>query len=353
MKAIAAYGSLPCSDPGAFALVDLPDPAPGPHDLLVRVEAVAVNPVDTKVRSGLPGPGSGAAPRLLGWDCAGVVEATGAAVASFVPGDRVWFAGDISRPGCNAERVLVEEAICGRRPANLTAAEAAALPLTGLTAWEALFERLRLDPEGADAGRSLLIIGGAGGVGSIAIQLARRAGLVVIATASRLESRAWCERMGASHVVDHSQPLAPQLVGLGLEEVDAIANFSDTDAYWPVMAELIRPQGAIVAIVGNRAPLDLNLLKAKSVSFHWEFMFTRPQFRTPDRGRQGEILQRLAELVEAGEIRSTATTHLEPISPGNLAQAHALLKGGRTLGKIVLQGWESAGGPAAAHAAPV
>ena len=145
MKAIAAYGSLPCSDPGAFALVDLPDPAPGPHDLLVRVEAVAVNPVDTKVRSGLPGPGSGAAPRLLGWDCAGVVEATGAAVASFVPGDRVWFAGDISRPGCNAERVLVEEAICGRRPANLTAAEAAALPLTGLTAWEALFERLRLD----------------------------------------------------------------------------------------------------------------------------------------------------------------------------------------------------------------
>jgi zinc-binding alcohol dehydrogenase family protein len=353
MKAIAAYGSLPCSDPGAFALVDLPDPVPGPHDLLVRVEAVAVNPVDTKVRSGLPGPGSGAAPRLLGWDCAGVVEAIGAAVASFVPGDRVWFAGDISRPGCNAERVLVEEAICGRRPANLNAAEAAALPLTGLTAWEALFERLRLDPEGADAGRSLLIIGGAGGVGSIAIQLARRAGLVVIATASRLESRAWCERMGASHVVDHSQPLAPQLVGLGLEEVDAIANFSDTDAYWPVMAELIRPQGAIVAIVGNRAPLDLNLLKAKSVSFHWEFMFTRPQFRTPDRGRQGEILQRLAELVEAGEIRSTATTHLESISPGNLAQAHALLEGGRTLGKIVLQGWESAGGPAAAHAAPV
>jgi len=353
MKAIAAYGSLPCSDPGAFALVDLPDPVPGPHDLLVRVEAVAVNPVDTKVRSGLPGPCSGAAPRLLGWDAAGVVEAIGNAVESFAPGDRVWFAGDISRPGCNAERVLVEEAICSRRPANLSAAEAAALPLTGLTAWEALFERLGLDPEGADAGRSLLIIGGAGGVGSIAIQLARRAGLVVIATASRPESRAWCERMGASHVVDHSQPLAPQLVGLGLEEVDAIANFSDTDAYWPVMAELIRPQGAIVAIVGNRAPLDLNLLKAKSVSFHWEFMFTRPQFRTPDRGRQGEILQRLAELVEAGEIRSTATTHLEPITAENLARAHALLEGGRTLGKIVLQGWEGGGGFAVAPAASV
>jgi len=351
MKAIAAYGSLPCSDPEAFALVDLPDPVPGPHDLLVRVEAVAVNPVDTKVRSGLPGPGAGAPPRLLGWDAAGVVEATGDAVESFAPGDRVWFAGDISRPGCNAERVLVEEAICGHRPANLSAAEAAALPLTGLTAWEALFDRLGLDPEGADAGRSLLILGGAGGVGSIAIQLARRAGLVVIATASRPESRAWCERLGSSHVVDHGQPLAPQLAALGLPEVDAIANFSDTDAYWPVMAELIRPQGAIVAIVGNRAPLDLNLLKAKSVSFHWEFMFTRPQFRTPDRGRQGEILERLAELVEAGEILSTAVTRLEPISPETLARAHALLEGGRTLGKIVLQGWEGGGGFAAPHAA--
>jgi zinc-binding alcohol dehydrogenase family protein len=264
----------------------------------------------------------------------------------FVPGDRVWFAGDISRPGCNAERVLVEEAICGHRPANLSAAEAAALPLTGLTAWEALFERLGLDPEGANAGRSLLILGGAGGVGSIAIQLARRAGLIVIATASRPESRAWCERMGASHVVDHRQPLAPQLAALGLPEVDSIANFSDTDAYWQAMAELIRPQGAIVAIVANRSPLDLNLLKAKSVSFHWEFMFTRPQFRTADSGRQGEILERLAELVEAGAIRSTATTFLVPISPENLARAHALLEGGRTLGKIVLQGWE--GGAATA-----
>jgi zinc-binding alcohol dehydrogenase family protein len=343
MKAIAAFGGVPCSAPGAFALVELPDPLPGPHDLLVRVEAWAVNPVDTKVRSGLPGPGAGAPPRLLGWDAAGVVEAIGDSVVRFVPGDRVWFAGDISRPGCNAERVLVEEAICDHRPANLSAADAAALPLTGLTAWEALFERLGLDPEGADAGRSLLILGGAGGVGSIAIQLARRAGLMVIATASRPESRAWCERMGASHVVDHSQPLVPQLAALGLPEVDTIANFSDTDAYWAVMAELIRPQGAIVAIVANRAPLDLNLLKAKSVSFHWEFMFTRPQFRTPDRGRQGEILERLAELVEAGEIQSTALTRLTPITPTNLATAHGLLESGRAIGKIVLEGWEGHG----------
>lgn len=343
MKAIAAYGGVPSSDPGAFAVVDLPDPVPGPHDLLVRVEAVAVNPVDTKVRAGLPGPGAGAPPRLLGWDAAGVVEATGEAVARFAPGDRVWFAGDISRPGCNAERVLVEELICSRRPATLSAADAAALPLTGLTAWEALFERLGVDPEGADAGRSLLILGGAGGVGSIAIQLARRAGLVVIATASRPESRAWCERMGARHVVDHRQPLAPQLAALGLAEVDWIANLSDTDTYWPAMAELIRPQGAIVAIVGNRAPLDLNLLKAKSVSFHWEFMFTRPQFRTADRGRQGEILERLAQLLDAGELQGTASTRLAPIDAATLARAHALLEGGRTLGKIVLTGWDSDG----------
>jgi len=345
MKAIAAFGGLPCGDPGAFALVELPEPVPGPHDLLVRVEAMAVNPVDTKVRDGLPAPGAGAPVRLLGWDAAGVVEATGDAVKHFVPGDRVWFAGDISRPGCNAKQVLVEAAICGHRPANLSAAEAAALPLTSLTAWEALFERLGLDPEGADGGRSLLILGGAGGVGSIAIQLARRAGLVVIASASRPESRAWCERMGANHVVDHGQPLAPQLAALGLTEVDTIANFSDTDAYWPVMAELIRPQGAIVAIVGNRAPLDLNLLKAKSVSFHWEFMFTRPQFRTPDRGMQGEILERLAQLVEAGELCTTLTTHLSPISTANLALAHGRLEEGRSIGKIVLEGWEGSGSP--------
>ena len=341
MRAIAAWGGGSGGDPACFEAIVLPEPAPGPHDLLVRVEALAVNPVDTKVRASLPtrSEAGAAAPRLLGWDAAGVVEAVGAAVTAFRAGDRVWFAGDISRPGCCAERVLVEEAIVGPWPATLDAAEAAALPLTGLTAWEALFERLGLDPAGGDAGRSLLILGGAGGVGSIAIQLARRAGLRVIATASRPESRAWCEAMGADAVIDHSQPLAPQLAELGLSEVDAIANFSDTDAYWPVMAELIRPQGAIVAIVGNRAPLDLNLLKAKSVSFHWEFMFTRPQFQTPDRAEQGVILRRLAEAVEAGELRSTLRTSLHPISPDTLAQAHGLLESGRSIGKIALEGW--------------
>ena len=342
-NAIAAHGGVSSQDPRAFRLVQLPDAIPGPHDLLVRVESLAVNPVDTKVRAGLPGPEAptqpGAVPRLLGWDAAGEVEACGAAVRGFGPGDAVWFAGDINRQGCYGERVLVEAAICGHRPPKLSAAEAAALPLTGITAWEALFERLGLDPEGADAGRSLLILGGAGGVGSIAIQLARRAGLVVIATASRNESKAWCEQLGADHVLNHQHPLAPQLAPLGYEQLDAIANFSDTDAYWPVMAELIRPQGAIVAIVGNRSPLDLNLLKAKSASFHWEFMFTRPQFQTADRGEQGAILARLAQLVEAGELFSTLTTELTPINPTNLARAHGLLESGRTIGKIVLTGW--------------
>ncbi|MFN5119085.1 MAG: zinc-binding alcohol dehydrogenase family protein [Cyanobacteriota bacterium] len=336
MHAIAAEAGSDGESSVRLRSIELPAPEPGPHDLLVRVEAVAVNPVDHKVLASLR---PGDPPRVAGWDGAGVVERVGATVTRFRSGDAVIFAGDIRRPGCFAEQVLVEEAICAPRPANLSAAEAAALPLTGLTAWEALFERLGLDPEGGSAGRSQLILGAAGGVGSIALQLARRAGLVVIATASRPESRAWCERMGATHVVDHRRPLPPQLAALGLPEVDAIANFHDTDAYWQVMAELIRPQGAIVAIVGNRAPLDLNLLKAKSVSFHWEFMFTRPQFQTADRGIQGEILTRLAALVETGELGSTAATRFAPINAANLARAHGLLEAGSTIGKIVLEGW--------------
>lgn len=336
MRAIVARRALPCSDPTSLVDVQLPEPSPGPHDLLIQVEAVAVNPVDTKVRASLP---ADAAPRVLGWDGAGTVLAAGGAVSGLGVGDRVWFAGDITRAGCQAERVAVDARLCARRPGSLTAAQAAALPLTGLTAWEALFDRLGNDPEGADAGRSLLLLGGAGGVGSIAIQLARRAGLRVVASASRPESRAWVEQLGAEAVVDHAAPLAPQLAALGLPQVDQIACFSDTDSHWAAMAELIRPQGAIVAIVGNREPLDLNLLKAKSVSFHWEYMFTRAQFRTPDMARQGEILARLAELVDGGSLRSTATRVLEPIDAANLRLAHGLLEEGRMIGKLVLQGW--------------
>jgi zinc-binding alcohol dehydrogenase family protein len=218
---------------------ELPEPTPGPHDLLVRIEAVAVNPIDTKLRAAV---GPGMAPKQLGWDGAGVAAAVGEQVSRFQAGDPVMFAGDAGRAGCNAEAVLVDERLVGRKPARLSWAEAAAVPLTGLTAWESLFERLDLDPTGGHGrGPSLLIIGGAGGVGSIAIQLARRAGAVVIASASRPESAAWVRQLGADHVVDHHRPLAPQLAALGFEAVDHIANFSDTDAYWNVMAELIKP----------------------------------------------------------------------------------------------------------------
>jgi len=316
--------------------LDLPSPRPGEHDLLVAVEAVAVNPVDTKVRTGLA-PGS--PPRVLGWDGCGRVEAMGVAVSGFAPGDRVWFAGDITRPGCQAQFVAVDARIAARAPRNLNVAEAAALPLTALTAWEALFDRLGLDPDGGDAGHSLLVLGGAGGVGSILIQLARRAGLLVIATASRPESRDWVNDMGADHVLDHREPLGPQLQALGLDGVDQIANLHDTDAYWQAMAELIRPQGSIVAIVGNRAPLDLDLLKSKSVRFCWEFMFTRPRYGTADLAEQGRILARVAELVEAGELRTTLQQTLRPIAARTLEEAHGLLASGRTIGKIALEGW--------------
>ena len=321
------------------ALIDtqLGDPVPEVHDVVLRVEALAVNPVDTKVRAGIT-PGSEG--RVLGWDAAGVVEATGEAVTRFRPGDAVIVAGDIRRPGCYAERLAVDARLCGRKPQTLSWAEAAALPLTTLTAWEGLFEGLGFDPEGGDAGQTLLILGGAGGVGSIAIQLARRAGLRVIASASRPESEAWVRQLGAESVVDHHQSLAPQLQALGLEQVDAIANFADTDAYWDQMGELIRPHGSLLVIVGNKGPLVMDRLKEKSVRLCWEFMFSRSGAGGEAQAAQGAILDRLAELVEAGEIRSTLQQTLSPISAITLEEAHARLRAGHTLGKIALQGWD-------------
>ncbi len=318
------------------------EPTPGPHDLVLQVEALAVNPVDTKVRAGIAPGGAG---RILGWDAAGVVLACGEAVGRFRPGDPVIAAGDIRRPGCYAERLAVDARLVGRKPEGLSWAEAAALPLTTLTAWEGLFEGIGFDPDGGgcstgeSAGRSLLILGGAGGVGSIAIQLARRAGLRVIASASRAESRSWVQALGADEVVDHRQPLAAQLQALGLEQVDAIANFCDTDAYWDVMAELVRPHGSLLVIVGNRGPLPMERLKEKSVRLCWEFMFSRSAAGGDVQLAQGRILDRLAELVEAGEIRTTLSQTLGPISAANLGAAHALLADGHTIGKIALEAW--------------
>lgn len=337
MKAIALTRYLPISNPDSLYDIDLSVPKPAANDLLVRVEAVSVNPVDTKVRA--PKSKIERSPRVLGWDAAGVVESVGASVTHFKAGDEVYYAGDITRQGSNAQFQAVDERIVGKKPSNLSFAEAAALPLTTVTAWEALFERLPISLNGNNRGKTLLIIGGAGGVGSIAIQLAKLAGLTVISTASRPETRQWLSALGSDQILNHRQPLLPQLKEAGYQTVDLIANFSSTDEYWSAMADLIRPQGHIVSIVENAQPLDLNLLKSKSATFAWEFMFTRSMHQTPDMARQGEILNEVARLVEDGKIRSTLVETLKPINAERLRAAHEKIESGRTIGKIALTGW--------------
>jgi NADPH2:quinone reductase len=330
MKAVALIRYLPIDDPESLLDVELPDPTATGHDLLVRVEAVSVNPVDTKVRA--PKAQVEAKPKVLGYDAAGIVEAVGDAVTLFKPGDPVYYAGDITRSGSDAMLHLVDERIVGRKPSSLDSAAAAALPLTSLTAWELLFDRFGFDEYGGDAGKTLLVLAGAGGLGSIAIQLGRLAGLQVIATASRAESVEWCKRMGANHVVDHRQPLRSQLERIGLSSVDA-------EPYWTQIADLVAAQGRIGLVVGLRNALDLELLKNKSASVHWEFMFTRAMFGTADMVRQHEILDRVAELVDQGRLRTTVTETLRPIDAANLREAHRRLESGTSIGKIVLAGW--------------
>jgi len=337
MKAVALTQYLPISDPHSLMDVELPRPIAQGRDLLVKIQAVSVNPVDAKIRS--PKPKVESSPKILGWDAAGIVENVGPEVRLFKPGEEVYYAGSVTRPGSNAEFQLVDERLVGRKPANLSFAEAAAMPLTLLTAWEALFERIGIDRMADNRGQSLLIIGGAGGVGSIAIQLAKLAGLTVIVTASRPETRAWAEKMGADQVIDHRQPLPGQLAALGHKEVDYIANFSNTDSYWAVMAELIRPQGRIVCIVENAHPVELGLLKSKSASFSWTFMFTRSMFQTPDMGEQGGILDDAAKLFEAGRLQTTLAETLSPINAANMRDAHAQIESGKTIGKLVIAEW--------------
>jgi zinc-binding alcohol dehydrogenase family protein len=280
-------------------------------------------------------------PRILGWDVAGVVKAVGAEASLFKPGDAVYYAGARMRQGGNSALHLVDERIVGRKPTTLGFAEAAALPLTTLTAWEGLFERIAIaNGSSAASGRTLLIIGGAGGVGSIAIQLAKQlARLTVIATASRPESAAWVRELGADHVVDHTKELGPQLAAVGHAEVDYVFCLSAIEPYVPAFPAIVAPQGKICAIVGTQRPLDLGPLMAKSVTFAWELMFTRPAYQTPDMIVQHAILDEAAALLEKGVLRTTLTTHLGPITAANLKRAHALLEGGRVIGKIVLEGF--------------
>lgn len=341
MKAVALTRYLPIDDPQSLQDVELALPEPGPHDLRVRVEAISVNPVDTKVRA--PKAQTEAQPKVLGYDAAGVVDAVGSEVTGFSVGDAVYYAGDMTRPGSNAQFQCVDARIVAKKPVSLDFAQAAALPLTALTAWELLFERMPFDAEIGGKGKSLLVIGGAGGVGSIAIQLAKRAGFTVIATASREETIAWCRELGADHVVDHRQPLTPQLEALGFKTIDAALNLADTDRYWTELGELLAPLGHVGLIVEPAGALKIgDPYKAKSIGIHWEMMFARPRFRTADMGEQGRILARVAELIDAGALRGTQRETLSPINAENLREAHRRLESGATIGKLTLSGWQAA-----------
>lgn len=331
MKAIALTHYLPSGHPHCFIEANLPDSTPGPRDLLVKVTATSVNPVDTKVRS--PKAKIEPTPRVLGWDAVGEVVAVGHEVSLFKAGDRVWYAGDISRPGSNSALQLVDERIAALAPTSLTDPEAAALPLTAITAWEALFERIGLRRESTG---KLLIIGGAGGVGSIAIQLARQlTNMEVIATASRPESREWCLAMGAHQVVSHHQ-LQAELTTLGVTQLDAIFCTNATEQHWDAMASLIRPFGHICTIAESSEPWDLGLLKSKSVTFSQEFMFTRSLFQTPDMIEQHKLLSRVATLLDQGVLKTTLTRTLAELTPVTLARAHAEVEAGRMVGKLVI-----------------
>jgi NADPH2:quinone reductase len=336
MRAIAYQKSAPITDPEALVDVDLPQPEPQGRDLLVEVRAVSVNPVDTKVRlRAQPPEGEW---KVLGWDAAGRVVATGPEVTDFRVGDEIFYAGDITRPGTNAEFHLVDERIVGRKPKSLDWSEAAALPLTAITAWEALFDRLdlRRAVPGAD---SLLIIGGAGGVGSIAVQLARRlTTLTVVATASRPETRDWVAGLGAHHVLDHRKPLSEEFARAGLPAPGFVFSTTHSDAHLAEIVKLIAPQGRM-ALIDDPASLDILPFKSKAVSLHWEFMFTRAMHRTADMAQQGALLNEVARLVDDGVLKTTLAERFGPLTAANLKRAHALIESGRARGKVVLEGF--------------
>lgn len=337
MRAIGYARPLPISDEASLQAIDLPEPDVGPRDLLVEVRAVSVNPVDTKVRANVV-PEAGH--RILGWDASGVVRAVGGEVTLFAPGDAVFYAGAIGRSGTNAELHAVDERIVGRKPASISHAEAAALPLTAITAWELLFEGMRV-PESGGAGKAILIVGGAGGVGSILIQIAKvLTGLTVIATASREETRAWCERMGADHVIDHHGDLKAQLAALGLVP-HYVASLTATDRHYDAMVDLIAPRG-VIALIDDPVGLDMKKLKPKALTLHWEFMFARSSFATSDMNEQHRLLNRVADLVDEGRLRTTTNHEGGALTVATLRAAHALQESGQAVGKTVLEGFETA-----------
>lgn len=338
MRAVGYQQSLAITDEASLTDIELPRPEPGARDLLVEIKAVSVNPVDIKVRMrAAPEPG---AYKVLGYDAAGIVQAVGSEVSLFKPGDEVFYAGAITRPGTNAEFHLVDERLVGAKPQSLSFEEAAALPLTTLTAWETLFDRVDIRRPVKGAANAILIVGAAGGVGSIAVQLARKlTDVTVIATASRPETQAWARELGAHHVIDHSKPLAEQVGALGIGAPAFAFSITHTDAHFPEIAKVIAPQGRFALIDDPKTPIDISLLKGKSVSIHWESMFTRSTFQTADMERQHEILSEASRLVDAGTIRTTLADVLGPINAANLRRAHAFIESNRAKGKIVLSGF--------------
>jgi zinc-binding alcohol dehydrogenase family protein len=334
MKAIGFYQNHPINHPQALQDIELPTPELRDYDLLVEVKAVSVNPVDTKIRRGGDIPEGGA--RIAGWDATGIVRAAGPLATRFKPGDRVWYAGDITRPGCNSELHAVDERIVGPMPASLDFADAASLPLTAITAWELLFDRLRVQAADPTDGNVLLVVGAAGGVGSILTQLARElTGMTVIGTASRPETREWVLAHGAHHVIDHHQPWAPQLAALGIEYVTHVVSLNESATYVPQIAAVLRPEGQF-ALIDDPVSLDIRPFKAKSISIHWELMFTRAMFTTSTIARQHALLCRVAELVDQGVIKHTLTRRIDGINAASLIQAHALVEAGSMIGKVVV-----------------
>jgi len=344
MKAIGFYQYLPVEDPESLVEVEVPTPEPGGRDLLVQVKAISVNPVDVKVRSRLETVET--EPRIIGWDAAGVIDKIGSDVSLFKAGDEVYYAGDITRPGCNCQYHLVDERIVGRKPTSFSFEQAAAMPLTTITAWEAIFERLcveRSAPAKQDQ-RSILVIGGAGGVGSIAIQLAKKlAGCKVIATASRDESAQWCRDNGADQIINHHKPFGEELKRIGTDEVDYILCFNSTEMHIQNMADVIKPQGKICTIVETKdsRPVNINLFQSKSVGFMWELMFTRSMYNTPDMQAQHDLLNEAGRFFDEGLLKTTMTENYGPLTAENLRKAHGKIETGNMIGKLVLSGMSS------------
>ncbi|TCI02162.1 zinc-binding alcohol dehydrogenase family protein [Corallincola luteus] len=337
MKAIGYQQNLPISDALSLQDIELPEPHAKGHDLLVEVQAVSVNPVDTKIRQGVPA--ADGQWKVVGWDATGIVKAVGANVTLFKPGDKVWYAGDISRSGSNAELQLVDERIVGHMPESLGFADAAALPLTSITAWEMLFDRLQVEVGKAASKKSIMIIGAAGGVGSIMVQLAARlTNLTIIGTASRPETSAWLKELGAHHVLDHSKPLSQELKYAGLPLVDYVVSLNNTESHYAEIIDSLIPQGKF-GLIDDPESLNAVPLKNKAISLHWELMFTRSLFQTEDMQSQHDLLNQVAALIDSGLIKSTVGQHFGQINATNLKRAHAVLETQTAKGKIVLEGF--------------